>query len=89
MYKKEIEFKEPVHPNLKKAFERGIPVKVAQFMAAVNNADGIPETYFSTDSNAESRRVRMWWIQGDGLLCWHQGQWFMTPSANVKFHKFE
>ena len=79
----------PKDKNLAKAFERGIPVKRADFHSAVNNTDNVPENYFSASSAAVSRIVRMWWVQGDGLLCWHKGEWFMVPSATVRFCKFE
>lgn len=89
MDKKNEEFQAPPAGPLLKAYERGIPVWYAVFQSSVNNTDDVPESFFSSESAVKSRNVKMWWIQGDGLLCWHKGKWFMTPSANVKFHKFE
>lgn len=79
----------PTNPNLRKIIERGIPVWRAEFQAAVNNSDDVPENYFSSKSNTKSRNVKMWWINGDGLLCLHKGEYFIVPSACVKFAKFE
>ncbi len=81
--------KKQLSPILQKALDRGIPVWRAEFHAAINNSDDVPENYFSSKSAVKSRHVNMWWIQGDGLLCLHKEQWFMVPSANVKFAKFE
>lgn len=75
--------------NLKKMIERGIKVWRADFHSAVNNADNVPENYFSSKSDTKSRNVEMWWIPSDGLLCLHKDRYFMVPSATVKQHKFE
>lgn len=83
------EFELPVHPMLLKCLERGIPVMRAEFHSAVNNSDQVPENYFSNQSAVKSRQVRMWWINGDGLLCMHKGKWFIVPHATVKFANFE
>jgi len=77
------------HPLLKKLIDRGIPTWRAEFHSAVNNTDDVPENYFSSESNVKSRNVKMWWINGDGVLCLHKGKFFMVPHANVKFVKFE
>ena len=39
-----------LHPNLVKMISQGIPVSKAEFNAAVNNADNVPENYFSFPS---------------------------------------
>lgn len=78
-----------VHPMIKKLIERGIPVWRADFHCAVNNTDDVPENYFSAQSAVKSRQVEMWWINGDGLLCFQQEKFFMVPSATVKFCKFQ
>lgn len=83
-----IETKE-IHPRLKKMKELGIPVWRAEFHFAVNNTDDSPEFYFSSQSNNKGRNVEMWWLSGDGLLCFHKDKYFMVPSSNVKYHKFE
>lgn len=87
--KSDEEISPPMDPNLKKAFERGIPVSRAVFHAAVNNSEDVPENYFSSASAIKSRNVKMWWVQGDQLLCHHKGKWFGVPASNVIFHKFE
>lgn len=78
-----------MHPVLKKILDRGIPVWKAEFHSAVNNTDDVPETYFSKTSQASSRKVEMVWINGDGLICLHKGKYFMVPSSNVRYCKFE
>ena len=80
---------EKMNPTLTKLLERGIPVRRAEFQSAVNNSDGTPENYFSIDSAMKSRHVTMWWINGDGLLCCHKDEYFLVPSANVRFVRFE
>lgn len=78
-----------VHVMLTKMLERGIPVKRADFHSAVNNSDNVPENYFSNRSNVPSRNVTMWWINGDGLLCYHKKEYFFVPASTVKEAKFE
>jgi hypothetical protein len=68
---------------------RGIPVWRAEFLHAINNADDVPENNFSTRSPTKSRQVEMWWIPGDGLLCFQHEKYFFVPSAQVRFVKFE
>lgn len=86
----EPEFKLPRDTNLRKILDqRGIPVWRAEFEFPVNNTDDTPENYFSMKSAVKSRNVRMWWIIGDGLLCMDKGEYFIVPSSNVKFAKFE
>lgn len=67
----------------------GIPVIRAEFIHAVNNADDVPESNFSISSATKSRQVKMWWIPGDGLLCFQHQKYFFVPSGMVKFVKFE
>lgn len=74
---------------MEKLLQRGIPVWRAEFHTAVNNSDDVPENYFSNKSHVASRKIKMWWINGDGLLCLHKEQYFIVPSATVKFAKFE
>lgn len=69
--------------------ERGVPVWRAEFHSAINNVDDIPENYFSNKSSVVSRHVKMWWINGDGLLCYQKERYFFVPSSTVKFVKFE
>jgi hypothetical protein len=83
------EIKEETHPTIRKIIERGIPVWRAEFHSAVNNSDNVPENYFSAESSVKSRNVKMWWINGDGLLCLHKEKYFIVPSATVRFAKFE
>lgn len=78
-----------IHPVLQKIMERGIPVWKAEFHTAVNNSDDVPEVYFSLKSDNKNRKVEMFWINGDGLLCCHKGKHFMVPSSNVRYCKFE
>lgn len=66
----------------------GISVSRAEFIHAVNNADDIPETNFSILSPTKSRKVQMWWIPGDGLLCFQHEKYFFVPNGMVKFVKF-
>lgn len=47
-------------PLIKKMMETGIKSISVQFHAAVNNADNVPENYFSDESNVPSRRVETW-----------------------------
>lgn len=75
--------------GLEKLLEKGVPVWRAEFHSSVNNADDVPENYFSNRSNVKSRHVDMWWVSGDGLLCNHKGKWFLVPSSTVKFVNFE
>lgn len=85
---KDEPFSFPHDPVLKKCLDRGIPAWYASFQSAVNNADDTPENFFSSKSSLKSRNVRMWWINGDGLLCCHKGEWFTVPAANVRFTRF-
>lgn len=67
---------------------KGIPVSRAEFLHAVNNAEDVPEHNFSTTSPTKTRNAEMWWIPGDGLLCFQHGKYFFVPSGMVKFVKF-
>jgi hypothetical protein len=69
---------------LQKLVDSGIQVRCAQFIQAVKNGDGIPESGFNLDSNSPSRHVKMWMCADGALLvCWHKGRWFATPMSNV------
>jgi len=67
----------------------GIPVIRAEFIHAVNNAEDVPEHNFSTTSPTKTRKAQMWWIPGDGLLCFQNKKYFFVPTGMVKFVKFE
>jgi hypothetical protein len=73
--------------NLQKLIDSGIAVWKAEFHAAVNNTDDVPETYFSSESKVPSRRVKMLYTPA-GLLCEHKDKFFMVPHASVKYCKF-
>jgi hypothetical protein len=66
-----------------------IPIWRAEFHAAVNNSDDVPEHYFSSKSALKSRQVEMWWVKNDGLWCLHKNQYFIVPAATVKFAKVQ
>ncbi len=68
--------------------KKGFPVWKAEFHTAINNSDDVPETMFSEKSIVPSRKVEMWWIP-DGLLCLHKDQYFLVPSASVRYVKFK
>ena len=69
-----------LHPNLVKMISQGIPVSKAEFNAAVNNADNVPENYFSEESQNSSRRCQMWLVPA-GLLCLQKGKYFLVPPT--------
>lgn len=74
----------PNHPTIERMLKTGIPVASAKFQTAVDNADKVPETMFSKDSNNKTRKVQMWWCGPENtLLCFQNGLYFMTPLANV------
>jgi len=79
---------------ISKLIESGIPVKSAVFHAAVNDADGTPETSYSLDSHKVSRQVEMWYSPA-GLICYHfnkiskKEKWYIVPLANVIFADFK
>ncbi len=75
--------------KIQKLIDRGISVWKAEFHAAVNNSDEIPETFFSNRSAKKERHVTMWWINGDGLLCLHKGKYFIVPTSTVRYADFE
>lgn len=64
--------------------KNGIPTWYAQFHAAVNNSDNIPETMFSSKSTQESRRIEMW-STPHFLVCKHKNKYFLVPMASVIF----
>lgn len=77
-----------VHPGILKLLETGIPVAAAHFMTAVDNAERIPENYFSIDSHNSSRRANMW-MTPSMLLCEQKGIYFGVPSGTIKFVHFK
>lgn len=76
-----------MNPVLKHLIETGIPVSKAQFHAAVNNADNVPENYFSTESLNKSRQADMWWTPHT-LVCHQKGKYFGVPISTVIFANF-
>lgn len=67
-----------------------IPVSKAEFHAAVNNSDNVPENYFSEKSDNPSRRAEMWITAGGNLLiCFQKGKYFGVPAASVKYFNFK
>lgn len=77
-----------LNPNLQKLIDSGIPVWRAEFQGAVNNTDDVPENYFSSKSAVKSRNVQMW-LTPHFLICYHKGEYFAVPNANVKFDKLD
>lgn len=70
--------------------EGGLSVMRADFHAAVNNAQDVPENYLSEKSDNPSRRAEMWLTAGGNLLiCKQNGKWFGVPAASCKFFKFK
>lgn len=80
--------KEEAHPGILALIKSGIPVSNAHFVLAVNNADNVPENYFSIDSHNSSRRANMWWTPST-LICEQKGIYFGVPSGTVKFIHFK
>lgn len=86
---------EETHPALIRLIETGIPVAKADFHAAVNNADEVPENGFNEKSDNRSRRVEMWLTAGGNILICKQktkagaDKFFGVPSASVKFVHFK
>jgi hypothetical protein len=72
--------------KIEKLIEGAIPVKYAKFHAAVDNADGTPENYFSETSNTPSRNVQIW-ASYAYLICLHKGQYLLVPLSNVIYSK--
>lgn len=70
-----------------KLIETGIPVSKAQFHAAVNNADQVPENYFSCHSAVKSRQVKMWWTPHT-LICHQKDKYWGVPISTVIFANF-
>lgn len=70
--------------TLEKIIAKGVPVTRAEFQSNVNNANGVPESFFSKDSSHKTRHVEMWYIPGEGVLfCRQDDKYFFTPLANV------
>lgn len=81
-----------MNPQLRKLIDTGIPVTKAQFHAAVDNADRIPENYFSNESLVPSRRADMW-LTSAGLVCRQKNvlkedRYFFVPLATIIFINF-
>lgn len=76
------------NPLILKFIEGGIPVSRAEFHAAVNNVDGVPENMFSEKSENKGRRADMWWTPA-GLICHQQGKYFVAPVATVRYAHFK
>lgn len=75
--------------TLEEAFKVAIPVKEAHFHSAINNAQKVPENYFSMESNVPSRQIEMR-ISGELqlLIYRHKNELMWTPLANCKFGAF-
>lgn len=75
--------------------EIGVPVTKAEFHAAVNNVDNVPETHFSEKSDSRNRRAEMWLTASGNLLICKQDtakgvtKYIGVPSASVKFVHFK
>lgn len=69
---------------IEKIIAKGIPVSRAEFQSNVNNANGVPESFFSKDSSHKTRHVEMWYVPGESVLfCRQDNKYFFTPLANV------
>lgn len=75
------------HKQLQKLIEGGIPVKKAVFHQGVANGFLDPETNFSQDDPKVGRRVQMW-LTPTLLICYQNGLYFATPTANVVYTRF-
>lgn len=79
-----------MNSTLEKLLETAIPVSKAQFHSAVNNADQVPENYFSNDSGVASRRAQMWSIPGELIVCQKnlkkEDRYFAVPKSNIIFY---
>lgn len=78
---------------LQKLIETGIPIIKAQFHAAVNNADQVPEHHFSSESDRPSRRVKMW-LTPQGLICYQKSAlkkecYWIVPLPTIIFAIFD
>lgn len=76
------------NPLILKFIESGIPVSRAEFHAAVNNVEGVPENMFSEKSDHKGRRADMWWTPA-GLICHQHGKYFVAPVATVRYAHFK
>ncbi len=81
-----------MHATLAKLIESGMQVDKVQFHAAVNNADNIPENYFSAFSNVPSRRAKMW-LTPTMLICLqknikNEDVYFWVPTSTCIFGHF-
>lgn len=80
---------------LERLIASGISVSKAEFHAAVNNVDNVPETHFSEKSDNKGRRAEMWLTAGGNLLICKQEtakretKYVGVPAASVKFVHFK
>jgi hypothetical protein len=79
--------------DLKKIINTGIPLRKVRFKAAVDNADDVPESQFSDDSNNRSRRASMWWT-GNAILVIQKNSngeevYFGVPTSQCQEWKFK
>lgn len=66
----------------------GIPVCKAEFIHAINNADNVPESNFSSNANTKSRKAQMWWHPW-GILCFQNKKYFAVYGSMIKDVKFD
>lgn len=78
----------PINKHLQALIDKGIPVFQAEFHAAINNADNVPESFLSENSAKSNRQATMWWTQA-GLVCNQKGFFFLVPEATVKYCHFK
>jgi hypothetical protein len=76
-----------MNSTLEKLIKTAIPVSKAQFHAAVNNSDQVPEHFFAADSQVKSRQVKMWYTPHT-LICLHKNKYFGVPISSVLFANF-
>lgn len=80
---------------IEKLIATALPVSKAEFHAAVNNVDNVPETHFSEKSDNKGRRAEMWLTAGGNLLICKQEnakretKYVGVPAASVKFVHFK
>lgn len=81
---------------LDRLIESGLPVAKAEFHAAVNNADDVPESYLSDKSDKPTRKADMWLTAGGSVLICIQKRkkdgskfYFGVPAASIKYVHFK
>lgn len=83
-----------MNTQLQTLIEQGIPLAKAQFQAAVNSADQVPENYFLNDHKTRSRRAQMWGHPSWTFILVCQKNlkdhevFFFIPNANVIYANF-